>query len=125
MGLLDWLFGKTRNAGAQQNEDSLPPLYGGDGSSVEDAVVVNCASTGMANQLIDQFIAQRHGEKDRDWERVVEAFVNGDDLPVDTIRAIGIVTNDRKAMTYYFDIGRVIRAMDAMAKLAGTFRSEG
>lgn len=118
MSFFSRLFEKTRGK-ARETLDDLPPVYGGDGSTPNNAVVINCASTGMANHLIDDFLSKKHGRKDADWKRTIEFFVNGEDIPFDTIRAVGIETRDGKTLTYNFDIGRSVRNLDHMAGLMG------
>ena len=49
MGLFDNFFGKSAS-----NKDSLddkPPIYGDDGTTEENATVINCASMGVVNLL--------------------------------------------------------------------------
>lgn len=124
MRFFSWLFGKKGEKRSRQDPDSLPPIYGGDGSTVTNAVIVNCASTDMANCLIDQFISQRHGKKGSDWNRTLEMFVDAEGLPMDTVRAVWIKTQHGQELVYYFDIGRAIRALDSLAKLARVLRSD-
>lgn len=111
MGLFDALFGKK-----SPSKSKLPPIYRGDGFSFQTPAIVNCASMSMANRLIDQFISQRHGQKDVDWERQIEFFVNAQGIPKFTVRAIGVKANTGQGPTYYFNVAR---PMNATKKLMG------
>ena len=108
MGLFDKLFGggkKKRNP-----LDDKPPIYGGDGSSVDQAVVINCASMGMANRLIDNWIAERHGQEGTDWTRGVEMFLDSAESDPPTLRSIGVQTQNGQSANYVFNVGRPMRA---------------
>jgi len=107
MGIFSRLFG---NRLKPKDKDDAPPIYGGNGSSPDDAAVVNCASMSIAHHLIDKFISERHGEKAVDWDRGAEYFVNEPDIPEFTVRAITVNTIANESPTYFFDISRPISA---------------
>lgn len=90
--------------------DGKPPVFGGDGSTAEDAVVINCASMGMANHLIDNWISDHHGEKGEDWERTVEMFLDQGQANPPTLRSIGVETKEGEDYSYVFNIGRPMGA---------------
>lgn len=117
MGWLDSLFGKK-----SQSPDDLPPTYGGSGKSATDAVVINCASMSMANELIDRFISERHGEKGRGWIRGIELSIKHPESPAGSLKAIAVSLPGNQEEMYYFDLSRpsgVARKMQDMGSLAG------
>ena len=105
MGLFDSLFGKK-----VAPRETLPPIHGGDALAPHTAAVIECAAMSTANHLIDSFISERHGQKGRDWERKVEFFVNVSDIPAYTVRAISITVKTGSDRSYYFNVGRPIKA---------------
>lgn len=107
MGFFDSLFGKKSGS---KETDKLPSVYGGDALSTNTAAVINCASMDLANHLIDQFISERHGVKNEDWERGMEFFVNSKDIPEFTVRSIRIESKTNSSATYYFNIARPMNA---------------
>lgn len=120
MGFFNKLFGGKDEA----RTDPLggkPPMYGGDGSSPEQAVVVNCASMGTANHLIDRFISERHGEKGKDWQRGIEMFVNAPDVAEYTIRSIGVELSNGGRESYFFDVSRPMSGSKNVAKMMGAW----
>jgi len=119
MGLLSRIFGSSTSK--RNPNDDKPPLYGGDGSNSEEAVVVNCASMGMANHLMDRFISERHGTKDQDWKRSMGMFVNGPEIEDFSIRCIGIETSNSENVAYYFDVTRPMNGTKNVAKLMGVW----
>ena len=119
MGIFSALFGKNPS---RPDYSNLPPIHGGDGLSSATSAVVNCASMSVANHLIDQFISERHGEKNLSWERNGEFFVNVAGLPEFTVRAINVTTNSDAGQTYYFNIARPMRVAKAMMGEGGTFK---
>ena len=108
MGLLNFLFCKKRPSAREF--DKFPPVYGGDAMEPQTAAIINCASMVTAQHIIDHFISECHGKKDEDWRRNIEYFVNEEEIPEFTIRAIVITTPSRENLTYYFNIARPINA---------------
>ena len=94
---------KQSNTKNNANEN---PIKGGNGNSPHEAAIVNCASQGMANSLIDKFISDIHGIKDTDWEHSLSFFVNEEGIPEYSVRAYGIKLQNGATKTYYFDISR-------------------
>ena len=123
MGFLRKLFG-GEDTGKNDPMSSKPALYGGDGSTPEKAVVVNCASMEMAQRLIEQFISHRHGEKGQDWHRGIDMFVNTPVTKEYTIRSIGVQLSDSEDTSYFFDISRPMSASKDVAKLMGIWPKE-
>lgn len=100
------LFGKS----GKEKLDEKPSAFGGDGTSPEEAVVINCASMSMANRIIDNFISDRHGEKGDDWSRGIEMFHNSPMEDGPTTRMIGINISDDESRNYYFNVSRPMGA---------------
>lgn len=118
MGLFSKLFGGAKRSNPL---DDKPPLYGGDGSSPTQAVVVNCASMSMANHLIDQFISERHGQKDKNWNREFEMFDNSPNIPEFTVRTIAVKCSNGTLVSYHFDISKPMVATKNLAKMTGAW----
>lgn len=116
MGFLNALFGKKPS---RPDYTKFPAIHGGDGLSPTTPAIINCASMSVANHLIDQFISKHHGEKNVNWDRNGEFFVNVADLPEFTVRAIHVATNSESEPTYYFNLERPIRVAKAMMGKAG------
>ena len=108
MGLFGKLFGKK--SPLPKNQDAFTPIYGGDALSPQTAAIVNCASMPAANRLIDRFISERHGQKDIDWNRGIEFFVNDPGIPEFTVRAFGVTLKSDKNLTYFFNVSQPINA---------------
>jgi hypothetical protein len=116
MSFIDkWIFGDIFSP--PDERDKLPPVYGGDAVSPGTAATINCYSMSAANRLIDRFIAERHGERDTDWKREIEYFVNESEITEFTIRAIGIVTASDEKHTYYFDVSQPMEASMNLVKV--------
>jgi len=104
MGFFNKIFGRSKPS--KKSFDDKPPIYGGDGTTEQNAVVINCASMGMANNLMDRFISERHGDKETDWNRTVEFFLNSDQQSTPEIRFLGIKCNNGDEHQYYFNVSR-------------------
>ena len=115
MGLFNKLFGTDKNP----KSDSNPPISGGDGTKPTQAAIVNCASMGVANHLIDTFISARHGSKAVDWKRGFEMYVKLQGIPDNTIRSIGVECSDGTNHSYYFDISRPLHGTVNLANKLG------
>lgn len=115
MGLFNKFFG---NPGSNKNSsDDKPPIYGGDGTSEEDAAIINCASMGTANRLMDRFISDKHGELEKDWNRTVEFFLKSESPNATKIRVIGIKCSDGSEYKFYFDVTRPMKVANKMLGL--------
>lgn len=110
------LLGRITNAFRKQKPNDKPPIYGGDGLSNESPAIVNCASMGMAQALIDRFISERCGEE---WERGVEMTLASRNDPDKSIQAILVKLPDGTENRFYFDLSRpvsVAMKMSGMGK---------
>lgn len=106
MNIFSYIFGRKK---PKTSDNTQPPIFGGTGSSHNDAVVINCGSMAMCNELINRFISEKHGEINKDWNRAMEYIVNAPDVPEDTIiRCISIESKDETTSSYYFDVSRPI-----------------
>jgi len=103
--------------GGNSTSFDKPPIYGGDGKSQENAVVINCASIGMANSLINRFLSEKYGVLDKDWKRSVEFYIHTENNNSPKIRVIGIETTDETKIQYFFDLSRPMKALDKMMGL--------
>jgi len=122
MGFFDKLFGGLFGKSKKEKLDSKPSTFGGNGTSPQEAVVVNCASMCMASRIIDDFISDRHGEKGDDWNREFEMFHSSpiEDGPI--IRMVGFKLSKSESLEYYFNI---IRPMGATIDLIDSLENEG
>ncbi|MEX0608812.1 MAG: hypothetical protein WD016_10690 [Balneolaceae bacterium] len=112
MGLFNKFFGSSKSN--KNPLDDKPPIYGGDGTTEENAAVINCASMGTANQLINRFIAENHGEFEKDWNRTIEHFLNSEKSTAPQIRVIGVKCSDGTSHQYYFDVSRPMKVANKM-----------
>jgi len=117
MGLFDTLFGKK--SASPKEMDKMPPIYGGDAMSPQTAATINCAAMSTAHHLIDRFISERHGQKDIDWKRGIEFFVNEPGIPEFTVRAFAVTTTSGESYTYYFNVARPMNATKKLMKMMG------
>ncbi|MDT8282975.1 MAG: hypothetical protein RQ982_09225 [Gammaproteobacteria bacterium] len=107
MSIFNYIFGrKNRDEVRDSSDECKPAISGGDGSSRIDAVVINCTNMTTGNELINQFISEKHGEINKDWNRAMEYFVNSSDVPENTIRCVSIERKDETTLSYYFDVSR-------------------
>lgn len=110
MGIFSEIYESMFGKSEKEKLDEKPPTFGGDGTSPEEAVVVNCASMSMANRIIDDFISDRHGEKGEGWSRNFEMFHNSPMEDGPTIRMIGIKLSDDESRDYFFNVSRPMGA---------------
>jgi len=108
-------FFKKKDSGAR----ALPtnPISGGDGSTLEQAVIIDCASTGMAHMLISRFLSDKHGVEGKDWDSGFEFFAKGANGPTRFVRLLSISLRDGSKREYYFDISRAMKVVDTRRKL--------
>lgn len=112
MGLFNNFFSKSNQK--KDPSKGKPPVYGGDGTSKENAAVVNCASMSLANRLINDFISKKHGELEKDWNRNIEYFLNSEESENPRIRVISIECSDGSNHEYYFDVSRPMGVANKM-----------
>jgi hypothetical protein len=122
MGIFSEIYESIFGKSEKQKLDEKPSTFGGDGTSPEEAVVVNCASMSMANRIIDDFISDRHGEKGGDWSREFEMFHNSPMEDGPTIRMIGVKLSNDESQTYYFNVSR---PMGATMDLINMLKDDG
>ncbi|MDC0662872.1 hypothetical protein [Marinobacter sp. SS21] len=119
IGLLVWTLieglGDLFGHGKFEDRTNLPPIYGGNGYDADDPVVINCASMGMANMLIDRFISERHGRKNEEWCRGAEFFVQGE--VAEPIRCICVEVSGQPHAKYFFDVSRPMQVTKGMLSL--------
>ena len=107
MGIISRLFG-----GEKKNEyDGKPPVHGGDGLTDRSPAIINCASMGMAQSLIDDFISE---QCDGEWERGMEFTLSAPDDSGKLIRMISVKTTDGNECNFYFDLSRPVGVASKM-----------
>ena len=115
MALFNKFFGKSKSN--KNPLDDKPPIYGGDGTTEENVAVINCASMGLANRLMDRFISEKHGEIEKDWNRTIEFFLKNEESKTPRIRVIGVECSDGAEYQYYFDVSRPMNVANKMLGL--------
>jgi hypothetical protein len=79
-----------------------PSIYsGGDGSSIEAAVVITTTHTAEGIQAEYDYISNIYGQNGRDWKPLKQALLHHADKPYD---ALSIVLSSGDQKTLYFDI---------------------
>ncbi|MDT4843922.1 hypothetical protein FQZ97_778610 [compost metagenome] len=101
MSIISRLFGGK----SKEQQDDKPPIYGGDGLSDRSPAIVNCASMGMAQALIDGFIAERCG---RGFKRGIEFTLEAPGNPGKLIKMICATAQDGSKHKFYFDLSRPV-----------------
>lgn len=99
------LLGRIVSAFRKDKPSDKPPIYGGDGLSDESPAIVNCASMGMAQSLIDRFISDKCGEE---WERGIEMTLASRNDPEKNIKMISVNLPDGTENRFYFDLSRPV-----------------
>ena len=120
LGLLAWtsleaigdVIGQKRRQLSVNTDREAPPIYGGDATGKDEPAIVNCASMGLANQLIDRFISERHGTQGEAWQRGAEFFVNKESGRF--IRCINVDLSNGQTTAYFFDVTRPMRVAEKM-----------
>ncbi|MBT4450100.1 MAG: hypothetical protein HOC92_10440, partial [Gammaproteobacteria bacterium] len=107
MSIISRIFGKKK----KNKYDDKPPMHGGDGLSKHSPVIVNCASMGMAQSLIDDFITDKCG---KGWVRGMEYTIGAPDNPEKLLRMISVESNDGSEYSFYFDLARPVAAAAKM-----------
>ena len=109
MSIISRLFGKKKN-----DYDDKPPIYGGDGLTDHSPAIINCASMGMAQALIDGFISEKC---DGEWERGMEYTLSAPDGTRKPIRMICVKTSNGSEHNFYFDLSRPVSVTMKMSGL--------
>ncbi|MGW8122228.1 hypothetical protein ACV07N_06165 [Roseivirga echinicomitans] len=107
MGLFSKLF-KSKPKELDITTPDFKPVTGGDAASIETAAIVNCASMGIANSLINQFISERHGTEGEEWKRGMEHFIDTPEIPSGNIRCIHVDLGE-DSCAYYFNVSRPMK----------------
>jgi hypothetical protein len=110
MSIISRLFGSKK----EKEHDDKPPIYGGDGLSDHSPAIVNCASMGMAQALIDGFISEKCG---KGWERETEFTIASPSNPSKSLRLICVHTSEGQEHNYYFDLSRPVSVAMKMSGL--------
>lgn len=110
MSIFSKLFGSKKKS----DYDDKPPIYGGDGLSDDSPAIVNCASMGMAQALIDSFISEKCGN---DWEREIEFTISSPSDLSKSLRLICVRASDGNEHKFYFDLSRPASVAMKMSSL--------
>ena len=87
---------------SEGDETSGIEFQGGDGRSIEDAVIIlNARSTMEGIDAEMKFIASIHGEHGRDWLKRHQSLLENEGKEFD---AIDIELRDGTELTYFFNI---------------------
>jgi hypothetical protein len=91
MGLFDFLKLKKKQG-----------LYaGGNGESIETAVIINTANSMIGISAEYKFITSRYGQKDVDWTREIQTVMRSGNRQYDVVV---IKLQDGQEKSFYFDI---------------------
>jgi len=91
MGLFDFLKLKKKQG-----------LYaGGNGESIENAVIINTANSMIGISAEYKFITSRYGQKDVDWTRELQSIMRSGNRQYDVVV---IKLKDGQEKSFYFDI---------------------
>ena len=77
-----------------------------------------------AHHLIDRFISELHGQKDSDWTRGIEYFVNDPHMPEFTVRAISVNSMAGEKIIYFFNVARPMSTTKKLLKTLGKIPDE-
>jgi len=94
--------------------NAQPPIGGGDGSTKEQVIVLNCASIGMAQMLINRIISEKFGKKGIDWKGGIEMFAPGANGPDSYIRILTFSLKNGIRERFYFDLTRSMKVVDKL-----------
>jgi len=101
MGLFDFFKRQDRgNAAGSARSDGVK-YSGGDGSSMERAVVIHATSSAAGVQAEYTYLSERHGQQGQEWGLESQALMEEDGRHFD---ALNVKTRDGQDLTYYFDI---------------------
>ncbi|WP_067587930.1 hypothetical protein [Endozoicomonas ascidiicola] len=105
MGFFSKIFGKNEGLGDDIRLNDNPPIYGGDGLSENSPAIVNCASMGMAQAIINTFISDNFGEGSK---RGNEYTINHPSDSKKSLKMIVVNKADGENIKVYFDLSRPI-----------------
>jgi hypothetical protein len=92
------------------------PITGGNGKTLEQAVILNCSSPSTVNMLIEKFISELHGKIDVDWS-LSSSIITSDNKNQPNFKKVEIETVDGKCEEYYFDISKSIGFIKNLIKI--------
>ena len=104
MSLFEFLKRKIQSIISNRQTDRMRYL-GGDGSTIENAIIINAQSTldGVAAEY--KYISNKHGERNRNWSLKYQFLTKKDDKHFD---AMVVKLTNGQELTYYFDISMFI-----------------
>lgn len=105
-------FFKKKDSGARALLTN--PISGGDGSTLEQAVIIDCASTGTAHMMISRILTEKLGVEGTDWDCSFQCFPKGANGPERFVRYLSISLRDGSQREYFFDISRAMKVVDSM-----------
>lgn len=85
--------------------DKLPPLFGGDGSSLDNPIIVNSTSHAMSERLASGHVAKLLGKAGRDWLFAEQDVVVDSPTQGHVERWVAEELNGRRTV-FYFDLSR-------------------
>ena len=75
------------------------------GLTSEIPYLIDCQSLSMANKLVNDFISERHGIENKDWEILGSAYLSNNKIQYGTIRTI-FGNHKNGKFKYYFDFSK-------------------
>jgi len=100
MDLFRFFKGKKKNA-ASNSQVSSVTYSGGDGSTIENAIIINAQSSFVGVAAEYDYISKKHGERKSSWELEFQSLIEKDGKHFD---ALHIKLKNDQNLTYYFDI---------------------
>src|SRR5262249_52800045 len=106
MGLFDFLRPKRAqpsNTDGGGLSGAQPSYGGGDGLSVETAIVVNATSSGPGVRAEYEYVTKKHGQKGEGWKLASQDLIAKDGRHFDVLK---ITLKGGQSVEYYFDISQ-------------------
>lgn len=93
----------NENILSNESKNEISSFSGGDGNSIETAVIINANSTfdGIIKEIA--YISSFHGDKGSGWNLKVQYLKKAGNKSYDILE---VILNDGKVKTYYFDISK-------------------
>lgn len=85
--------------------DKLPSLFGGDGWSLENPLIVNSTSKAMSDRLINDHVSKHFGRHGVDWRMVDKDVVTSSPVEGHVERHVAENLEGRRGV-FYFDLSR-------------------
>ncbi len=103
---LDMLYGReTAKDVLLQELDKLPSLFGGDGRTLNNPLIVNSESRAMAGRLMKNFVSKELGQFGRAWHMVESEIVISSSIDGYIERQVMEELDGRRTV-FYFDLSR-------------------